>query len=75
MTEATATAPTRRLWRGAPVIRTDTDRRLRNHIRQIQALGFDVTLTSDSDGLVATASRYGLIGAITARVTARPPGR
>jgi transposase len=25
--------------------RTDTDRRLRNHIRQIQALGFDVTLT------------------------------
>jgi len=25
--------------------RTDTDRRLRNHIRQIQALGFEVTLT------------------------------
>jgi transposase len=25
--------------------RTDTDRKLRNHIRQIQALGFDVTLT------------------------------
>ena len=26
--------------------RTDTDRRLRNHIRQIQALGFTVTITS-----------------------------
>jgi transposase len=25
--------------------RTDTDRKLRNHIRQIQALGFDITLT------------------------------
>ena len=25
--------------------RLDTDRKLRNHIRQIQALGFDVTLT------------------------------
>jgi len=25
--------------------RTDTDRKLRNHLRQIQALGFDVTLT------------------------------
>ena len=25
--------------------RTDTDRKLRNHIRQIQALGFEVTLT------------------------------
>jgi transposase len=25
--------------------RTDTGRKLRNHIRQIQALGFDVTLT------------------------------
>jgi hypothetical protein len=25
--------------------RTDTDRRLRNHIRQIQALGFDITVT------------------------------
>jgi transposase len=25
--------------------RTDTDRKLRNHIRQIQALGFTVTLT------------------------------
>ena len=25
--------------------RTDTDRKVRNHIRQIQALGFDVTLT------------------------------
>ena len=25
--------------------RTDLDRRLRNHIRQIQALGFDVSLT------------------------------
>ena len=25
--------------------RTDTDRKLRNHIRQIQALGFDVALT------------------------------
>ena len=25
--------------------RTDTDRKIRNHIRQIQALGFDVTLT------------------------------
>jgi transposase len=25
--------------------RTDTDRKLRNHIRQIQALGFDVTIT------------------------------
>ena len=25
--------------------RTDTDRKLRNHIRQIQALGFGVTLT------------------------------
>ena len=24
--------------------RTDTDRKLRNHIRQIQALGFEVTL-------------------------------
>jgi transposase len=26
-------------------VRTDTDRKLRNHIRQIQALGFEVTLT------------------------------
>jgi transposase len=26
--------------------RTDTDRKLRNHIRQIQALGFDVTITN-----------------------------
>jgi hypothetical protein len=26
-------------------VRTDTDRKLRNHIRQIQALGFDVTIT------------------------------
>jgi transposase len=25
--------------------RTDVDRKLRNHIRQIQALGFDVTVT------------------------------
>ena len=25
--------------------RTDTDRKLRNHIRQIQALGFEITLT------------------------------
>ena len=25
--------------------RLDTDRKLRNHIRQIQALGFEVTLT------------------------------
>ena len=25
--------------------RTDTDRQLRNHIRQIQALGFDITIT------------------------------
>jgi transposase len=25
--------------------RLDTDRKLKNHIRQIQALGFDVTLT------------------------------
>jgi transposase len=25
--------------------RTDTDRKLKNHIRQIQALGFDVTVT------------------------------
>jgi hypothetical protein len=25
--------------------RTDTNRKLRNHIRQIQALGFDVTIT------------------------------
>ena len=25
--------------------RLDTDRKLRNHIRQIQALGFDITLT------------------------------
>jgi hypothetical protein len=25
--------------------RTDTSRKLRNHIRQIQALGFDVTIT------------------------------
>jgi transposase len=25
--------------------RTDTDRKLRNHIRQIQALGFDITIT------------------------------
>jgi transposase len=25
--------------------RTDTDRKLRNHMRQIQALGFTVTLT------------------------------
>jgi transposase len=25
--------------------RTDTDRRVKNHIRQIQALGFDVTIT------------------------------
>ena len=25
--------------------RTDTDRKLRNHIRQIQALGFEVALT------------------------------
>ena len=25
--------------------RTDVDRKLRNHIRQIQALGFDITLT------------------------------
>jgi transposase len=25
--------------------RTDTDRKLRNHIRQIQALGFTVTVT------------------------------
>jgi transposase len=25
--------------------RTDTDRKLRNHLRQIQALGFTVTLT------------------------------
>jgi hypothetical protein len=25
--------------------RTDTDRKLRNHIRQIQPLGFDITLT------------------------------
>ena len=25
--------------------RTDTDRKIRNHIRQIQALGFEVTLT------------------------------
>ena len=25
--------------------RTDTDRKIRNHIRQIQALGFDVTIT------------------------------
>jgi len=25
--------------------RTDTDRKLRNHIRQLQALGFAVTLT------------------------------
>jgi transposase len=26
--------------------RTDTDRKIRNHIRQIQALGFDVTITN-----------------------------
>lgn len=25
--------------------RTDTDRKIRNHIRQIQALGFEVTIT------------------------------
>ncbi len=25
--------------------RLDTDRKLRNHIRQIQALGFDITIT------------------------------
>ncbi len=25
--------------------RTDTNRKLHNHIRQIQALGFDVTIT------------------------------
>ena len=25
--------------------RLDTDRKIRNHIRQIQALGFDVTIT------------------------------
>jgi transposase len=25
--------------------RTDTNRKIRNHIRQIQALGFDVTIT------------------------------
>ena len=25
--------------------RTDTDRKLRNHIRQIQALAFEITLT------------------------------
>src|SRR5262249_9105280 len=28
--------------------RTDTDRKLRNHIRQIQALGFDISLTKAS---------------------------
>jgi transposase len=28
--------------------RTDTDRKIRNHIRQIQALGFEVTITKTS---------------------------
>jgi transposase len=28
--------------------RTDTDRKIRNHVRQIQALGFEVTLTKTS---------------------------
>ena len=33
---------------GYHAARTDTDRKLRNHIRQIQALGFEVTLTKNS---------------------------
>ena len=30
---------------GYHAARTDTDRKIRNHIRQLQALGFDVTIT------------------------------
>ena len=33
------------LGHGCYQARLDTDRKLKNHIRQIQALGFDVTLT------------------------------